>query len=84
MLGYINPEYYFGGRMTLDKNRAIQAVRDKIAKPLGMSVEEAAAIIRKIVNGNMASAIMKEVHLRGYSPEDFILFRWRRRRRHAR
>ena len=31
-------------------------------------------MIRKIVNGNMASAIMKEVHLRGYSPEDFILF----------
>ena len=31
-------------------------------------------IIRKIVNGNMASAIMKEVHLRGYSPEEFILF----------
>ncbi|MFZ0737481.1 MAG: hydantoinase/oxoprolinase family protein [Candidatus Acidiferrales bacterium] len=74
VLGYINPEYYAGGRMKLDKNRAIQAVRDKIAKPLGVSVEEAAAIIRNIVNGNMASAIMKEVHLRGYSPEDFILF----------
>jgi N-methylhydantoinase A/acetophenone carboxylase len=37
-------------------------------------VEESAEMIRKIVNGNMASAIMKEVHLRGYSPEDFILF----------
>jgi len=74
VLGYLNPEYYFGGRMRLDKNRAIQAVRDKIAKPLGISVEEGAVIIRKIVNGNMASAIMKEVHLRGYSPEEFILF----------
>ncbi len=74
VLGYINPEYYYGGRMRLDKNRSIQAIREKIAKPLGVSVEEAASIIRKIVNGNMASAIMKEVHLRGYSPEDFILF----------
>jgi N-methylhydantoinase A/acetophenone carboxylase len=74
VLGYINPDYYFGGRMRLDKNRSIQAVRDKVAKPLGVGVEEAADIIRKIVNGNMASAIMKEVHLRGYSPEDFILF----------
>ncbi len=74
VLGYLNPEYYFGGKMRLDKNRAIQAVRDKIAKPLGIGVEEAAVIIRKIVNGNMASAIMKEVHLRGYSPEEFILF----------
>jgi N-methylhydantoinase A/oxoprolinase/acetone carboxylase beta subunit len=74
VLGYLNPEYYFGGKMRLDKNRAIQAVREKIAKPLNIGVEEAAVIIRKIVNGNMASAIMKEVHLRGHSPEDFILF----------
>jgi len=74
VLGYINPDYYYGGKMRLDKNRSVHAIREKIAKPLGVSVEEAAAIVRKIVNGNMASAIIKEVHLRGYSPEDFILF----------
>jgi N-methylhydantoinase A/oxoprolinase/acetone carboxylase beta subunit len=74
VLGYINPEYYYGGKMRLDRNRSIQAIRDKIAKPMGISVEEAAGIIRKVVNGNMSSAIMKEVHLRGYSPEEFILF----------
>jgi N-methylhydantoinase A/acetophenone carboxylase len=74
VLGYINPDYYYGGRMRLNKNRSIQVIRDKIARPLGIDVEEAAAIIRNIVNGNMASAITKEVHLRGYSPEDFILF----------
>lgn len=73
-LGYINPDYYFGGRMRLNKNAAIQAIRQKIAKPLQMEIEQAAEVIRKIVNGNMASAIMKEVHLRGYSPEDFVLF----------
>src|SRR5262249_820946 len=74
VLGYINPDYYYGGRMRLNKNRSIQVIRDKIASPLGIEVEAAAEIIRKIVNGNMSSAIMKEVHLRGYSPEDFILF----------
>ncbi len=74
VLGYINPDYYFGGKMRIDKNRAATAIRDRVARPLGISVEEGAAIIRKIVNGNMSSAIMKEVHLRGYSPEDFILF----------
>ncbi len=74
VLGYINPEYYFGGKLVLNKDKAIQSIRDKVAKPLGMGVEEAAATIRKIVDGNMSSAIMKEVHLRGYSPEEFILF----------
>lgn len=74
VLGYINPDYYFGGRMRLNKNAAVQAIRERIAKPLAIEVEQAAEVIRKIVNGNMASAIMKEVHLRGYSPEDFVLF----------
>jgi N-methylhydantoinase A/acetophenone carboxylase len=74
VLGYINPAYYYGGKLVLNKDKAIQSVRDKIAKPLGLSVEEAALIIRKIVDENMSSAIMKEVHLRGYSPEEFILF----------
>lgn len=74
VLGYINPEYYFGGKMRLNKNAAVQAIREKIANPLGIEVEQAAEVIRRIVNGNMSSAIMKEVHLRGYSPEDFVLF----------
>jgi len=74
VLGYINPEFYFGGKLILNKEKAYQSIRDKIAKPLGMGVEQAASIIRKIVDGNMSSAIMKEVHLRGYSPEEFILF----------
>ena len=74
VLGYINPEYYFGGKLLLNKDKAFQSIREKIAKPLGMEVEEAASIIRKVVDGNMSSAIMKEVHLRGYSPEEFILF----------
>lgn len=74
VLGYINPEYYFGGRMKLDRNKARQAIQEKIAKPLGLSAEEAADLIRRIVDNNMASAIRKEVHLRGYTPEEFILF----------
>jgi N-methylhydantoinase A/oxoprolinase/acetone carboxylase beta subunit len=74
VLGYLNPEFYYGGKLRLNKDRSIQSIRDKIAKPLGIDVEHAAEIIRKIVNGNMSSAIVKEVHLRGYSPEDFILF----------
>jgi len=74
VLGYINPDYYYGGKMRLDKQKSVNAIREKIAKPLKIGVEEAATIVREIVNGNMSSAIMKEVHLRGYSPEDFILF----------
>lgn len=74
VLGYISPDGYFDGRMPLNREKAVAAVETKIAKPLGVSVDEAAALIRRVVEQNMASAIKREVHLRGYHPEDFVLF----------
>jgi N-methylhydantoinase A/acetophenone carboxylase len=73
-LGYLDPDFYYGGKMKLDKAKAEQAIQQHIAQPLGVSVHEAAWLIRQVVEGNMASAIRKEVHLRGYDPEDFVLF----------
>ena len=74
VLGYIAPDGYFAGKMPLNRDKAVEAIRVKIAEPLGVSVDEAAALIRRIVEQNMASAIKREVHLRGYRPEDFALF----------
>ncbi len=74
VLGYLSADSYFGGKMRLNKTRAERVIRDKIAQPLGISVERAAALIRQIVDQNMASAIRREVHLRGYKPEDFVVF----------
>src|SRR5258707_8366727 len=72
VLGYINPEYYFGGRMRLNKNAAVQAIRDKIARPLGVGIEQGAEVIPKIWNGKMASAIVKKGPLSGTRPEDVL------------
>ena len=74
VLGYINPDTYYGGRMPLSKAKAEKAIRDKIAKPLGIEVIEAAALIRRVIDENMAGAIKREVHMRGYHPEEFVLF----------
>jgi N-methylhydantoinase A/acetophenone carboxylase len=74
VLGYINPDNYFGGQMKLNRTKAEAAIREKIADPLGVSVVEAASLIRRIVGEHMASAIEREIHLRGYHPEDFVLF----------
>lgn len=74
VLGYINPETYYGGQMPLNKKKAERAIREKIANPLGLSVIEAAGVIRTLVDEQMASAIKREVHMRGYYPEDFVLF----------
>ncbi|MDP6457220.1 MAG: hydantoinase/oxoprolinase family protein [Candidatus Marinimicrobia bacterium] len=74
VLGYIDEDYYFGGKMLLNKAKAEEVIKVKIADPLGVSVEDAAILIRKIVDGNMGTAIRKEIHLRGYDPKDFVLF----------
>jgi N-methylhydantoinase A/acetophenone carboxylase len=74
VLGYINPDYFHGGAIKLEKSRAERAIRDKIATPLGMSVEEAAWMIKKIVDGNMGQAIWRETVLKGFDPREFILF----------
>jgi N-methylhydantoinase A/acetophenone carboxylase len=74
VLGYINPGSYFGGQMPLNKAKAEKAIREKIAEPLGVSLFEGAAMIRSVVDANMASAIKREVHMRGYHPEEFVLF----------
>ncbi|MDC3202779.1 hydantoinase/oxoprolinase family protein [Gammaproteobacteria bacterium] len=74
VLGYISPDNYFNGKMALNAGKARLAIEKKIADPLDISVDEAAAMIRNIVEENMASAIKREVHLRGYHPEDFALF----------
>lgn len=74
VLGYINPDTYYGGQMPLNKKKAERAIKEKIADPLGIPMIEAAGIIRTLVDEQMASAIKREVHMRGYYPEDFVLF----------
>ena len=74
VLGYIDPAYYFAGKMPLDRKLAEEAIRTQVAEPLGIDVVQAAARIRHIVDGNMADVISRETLLRGYQPADFTLF----------
>jgi N-methylhydantoinase A/oxoprolinase/acetone carboxylase beta subunit len=74
ILGYLNPEYFHGGNIQLNLDKARQAIQDKIASPLGITVIEAAYLIKKIVDGNMGNIIQKETALQGYDPKDFTLF----------
>ncbi len=74
VLGYINPDYFHGGAIRLDRERAEAAVGERIAKPLGMTVEDAAYMMRRIVDGNMGQAIWRETVLKGFDPREFILF----------
>lgn len=74
VLGYLSPDAFYAGRMTLDRDAAERAIHDQIAEPLGLETVEAAALIRRIIDEKMASAIRKEVTLRGYRPSEFVIF----------
>ena len=58
----------------MNKERSIEAIKTKIADPLGIEVEEAALRIKRIVDGNMGNEIFKETALKGFDPRDFVLF----------
>lgn len=73
LLGYINPDYYLGGKKKLDVKRARRAVKQNLADPLGIEVVDAALAIKQVVDATMGGEIFKEVVLKGYDPKDFIL-----------
>ena len=73
VLGRLHPDRFAGGQMTLDPEAARQALTDKIAKPLGLSAEEAAAGVIRIANANMESAVRVSSAEKGYDPRSIIL-----------
>ena len=67
LLGYLNPSYFLGGRMTLDAKAAEDALRP-IAASLGLTVAEAAWAVHHVVNENMIGATRVHVAERGADP----------------
>ena len=74
VLGYLNENYFLGGRMKLNKPKTLAAMREKIAKPLKMTEVEAASGIYRIANSHMSDLIRKATVEKGHDPRDFVLF----------
>ncbi len=72
VLGYLNPES-FAGDLNIDRQKSLQAIEEKIARPLGMDTIEAALGIHAIVNSNMAQTLRLVSIKRGFDPRDFTL-----------
>ncbi|MEC9312902.1 MAG: hydantoinase/oxoprolinase family protein [Pseudomonadota bacterium] len=72
-LGYLNGDGLVGGRLPLDVAKARDAIKAKLADPLGISVEKAAYGMFTIVNNNMVNGIRRVSVERGYDPRDFVL-----------
>jgi N-methylhydantoinase A len=74
VLGYLNPDYFLGGRMKLSLHAAEQAMRERIANQLfAGDVVAAAAGIREIIDAQMADLIRKTTVERGHDPREFTV-----------
>ncbi|HSE85334.1 MAG TPA: hydantoinase/oxoprolinase family protein [Candidatus Binatia bacterium] len=73
VLGYLDPNYFLGGKMQLDVNGARQAL-SRLAEPLGMTVEQAAWGVHQIVNENMANAARAHLGERGKDPRRMPMY----------
>lgn len=72
-LSYIDPNYFLGGKMKLDYESSRKVLEREIARPLDMSVEEAAHAILLIQSANIESGIRAVSLERGYDPREFTL-----------
>lgn len=74
VLGILDPERFLGGRLALDRVAADRALRKHVAEPLGISVEEAAIGVKRIVDNRMADLLRTVTIQRGYDPREFVLY----------
>ena len=74
LLGYLDPEFFLGGRMALDPKASMRAVKESIADPLAMDWIEAAWGIHRVVNENMAAAARIHGIERGKDLRSYPLF----------
>jgi N-methylhydantoinase A len=72
-LGYLDPEFFLGGAMGLDIEAARRAVESDVARPMGLSPEDAAAAIISIATENMVQAIVDITVNQGIDPREAML-----------
>lgn len=71
-LGYLPPDHFLGGAMTLDPDKS-HAVLASLGEQLAMSAHQVARGIVTIVNHNMANAIQSRTVQKGHDPRSFSL-----------
>lgn len=71
VLGYINPDFFLGGDIQLDRQRAIDAVKTQIADKLGIDVYRAAAGVVELFEDSLKNALLGQILGKGYGPESF-------------
>lgn len=73
VLGYIPHDYFMGGQMKLDPELARKAIEEKIAKPMGLSVLEAASAVHSLATAKLADNVRLYCVKHGYDPRGWSI-----------
>ncbi len=73
VLGRLNPDYFLGGEVDLDVGLAAEAIERQLARPLGLSVEDAAAGVIELFEQTLKNEAVGQILGKGYSPTDYTL-----------
>ncbi|WP_031466311.1 hydantoinase/oxoprolinase family protein [Sciscionella sediminilitoris] len=73
LLGFMDPDRFMGGQLSLDRAAAERAFEEHVAQPMGISVTEAAVGVFRIANSDMANALRFVSVTRGRDPRDYAL-----------
>lgn len=73
VLGRLRPGSYADGSISIDRDLAFKAIEEKIAKPLGLSVEDAAIGILRVADQTVLHALERISSERGVNPSGFEL-----------
>jgi N-methylhydantoinase A len=73
VLGRLNPEFLLGGTLPIDAKHSAAAIEEFVAKPMGLSVTQAASAILAVSGNNIAQAIRVVSTSKGLDPADYTL-----------
>jgi N-methylhydantoinase A len=73
VLGYIDPDFFLGGAMKLDRAKAADAIIAKVGRPLKLDLQAAAASIMSVATANMVHAIEDITVNQGIDPRSAAL-----------
>ena len=73
ILGHLDPNFFLGGEMPLDRESAERAIAEQIGRPLGLDATKSAAAILAVATENMAQAIVDITVNQGIDPRTAVL-----------
>ncbi|WP_232796721.1 hydantoinase/oxoprolinase family protein [Kyrpidia spormannii] len=70
-LGFVDPDYFLGGKIKLDRDRALAGLEERVARPLGLDPFFAGEGVLEVIHSQMRDLMRSMLLSKGYNPSEF-------------